>query len=216
MRIYAVTPLYVGPEELRRRQQRYDRISPDGVTVELHDLPADAPRQLNTAEDIAGSERQVHAALAVAPHTFDALLADCVLDPAVTALQQQTGRPVIGIMKTNLAHAAALAAPTAAVVRNAAIAAEFRRVAESYGWGDLVTDIQVLDLGFDAIAEGAAWQQRLDAAAEEVAGTGARSLFNGCSAVDTDPDHPSPVPVYDPVARALRLAAAGAAAAVSG
>lgn len=209
MRIFAVTPLYVGPKELARRQQRYHRISPPGVTVELHDLPPAAPRQLNTAEQITASEAQVHAALSAAPDEFDALLADCVLDPAVTALQEQTGRTVVGIMKTNLAHAAALATPIAAVVRNAAIAQEFRRVADSYGWGGLLTEIGVLDLGFDAIAHGDAWQQRLGAAAAQVAASGARSLFNGCSAVDTDADRPSPVPVFDPVARALRLVAAG-------
>lgn len=211
MRIFAVTPLYVGGKELARRQQRYDRISPPGVAVELRDLPPDAPRQLNTAADIAASESQVHTALTAAPDDFDALLADCVLDPAVAALQEQTDRPVIGIMKTNLAFAAAFGTPTAAVVRNEAIAAEFRRVADAYGWGELVREIEVLDLGFDAIAHGDAWQQRLDAAAQRVAGSGAGSLFNGCSAVDTDQDHPSAVPVYDPVARALRLVAAGAA-----
>lgn len=210
MRIFATTPLHVGADELARRQQRYDAISPAGVTVVLHDLPEEAPTQLNSADDIARSEEYVHQALTAAPAEFDALMADCVLDPAVGRLQEETDRPVVGILKLNLAHAAAFAAPMGAVVRNEAIAAEMRRVAAAYGWDRWLGDVEVLDLAFDAISEGPAWQQRLDEAAEVLGAKGARSLLNGCSAVDVDPDHPSAVPVVDPVIRALDLLAAGA------
>lgn len=209
MRIFASTPLHVGTEELARRQQRYDQISPQDVTIELHDLPANAPTQLNTAEDIARSEEFVHAALAGAPDGFDALLADCVLDPAVAGLQDEVERPVIGILRMNLAYCAALGVPMGAVVRNEAIAAEMRRVAEAYGWSRWLSDVEILDLSFDAISEGTAWQEQLDAAAVRVSTKGVRSLFNGCSAVDVDPDHPSAVPVFDPVIRALELVAVG-------
>jgi allantoin racemase len=209
MRIFATTPLQVGAEELARRQQRYDQISPAGVEVELHDLPVGAPTQLNSAEDIASSEEYVHRALAAAPSGFDALLADCVLDPAVSRLQEETDRPVIGILKLNLARSAALAAPMGAVVRNEAIAAELRRVAGVYGWDRWLGEVEILDLPFDAISEGPQWQQRLDEAAAVLGGKGARSVFNGCSAIDVDPDHPSAVPVVDPVIRALELFAAG-------
>lgn len=209
MQIFASTPLHVGAEELARRQQRYDQIGPDAVAIELHDLPPDAPTQLNSAEDIARSEEFVHAALADAPEGFDALLADCVLDPAVGRLQEELDRPVIGILRMNLAYCAALGTPIGAVVRNAAIAAEMRRVAESYGWTRWLTDVEVLDLAFDAISQGTAWQEQLDAAAVRVSDKGVGSLFNGCSAVDLDRDHSTAVPVFDPVIRALELVAVG-------
>lgn len=211
MRIFATTPLFVGPEELARRQQRYDAISPVGVRVELHDLPADAPRALDDAEDIERSEEQVYRALSAAPGDYDALLADCVLDPAVGRLQEESARPVIGILRLNLAYAAALAAPTAAVVRNEAIATELRRVAAAYGWDRWLAQVEVLDLPFDAISTGPTWARRLAEAAQGLGVQGARSLLNGCSAVDVDDAHPSPVPVVDPVIRALDLVAAGVA-----
>ncbi|GGJ50108.1 aspartate/glutamate racemase family protein [Streptomyces brasiliensis] len=211
MRIFATTPLHVGADELTRRQQRYDVISPVGVSVELHDLPENAPRQLNSADDITRSEEFVHAALAAAPTEYDALMADCVLDPAVSRLQEETTRPVVGILKLNLAHAAALSAPMGAVVRDEAIAAEMRRVAGVYGFERWLGDVEILDLPFDAVSTGPAWQERLDDAAQVLGGKGARSLLNGCSAVDVDPEHPSAVPVVDPVIRALDLFAAGAA-----
>lgn len=209
MRIFATTPIHVGADELARRQQRYDAISPAGMTVVLHDLPEDAPTQLNSAEDVARSEEFVHRALTAAPVAYDALMADCVLDPAVGRLQEEIDRPVVGIFRLNLAHAAALAAPMGAVVRNEAIAAEMRHVAASYGWQRWLGDVEILDLSFDAISEGSAWQQRVDEAAEVLSVRGARSLFNGCSAVDVDPGHLSAIPVVDPVVRALALVAAG-------
>ncbi len=43
MRVYAVTPIHVSPEELARRQARYDALCPAGLAVELHDVGPDAP-----------------------------------------------------------------------------------------------------------------------------------------------------------------------------
>lgn len=209
MKIFATTPLHVGADELARRQQRYDAIAPAGLTVALHDLPEGAPTSLDSADDIARSDAYVHTALAGAPAEFDAVMPDCVLDPSVARLQGETTRPVIGILRMNLAYAAALNAPTGGVVRNKAIAAEMRRVADVYGWSHWLTEVEILDLPFDAVSEGPDWQAQLDAAAAALAPRGVRSLLNGCSAVDVDADHPSAVPVVDPVIRALDFVAAG-------
>jgi Asp/Glu/hydantoin racemase len=209
VRIHASTPLYVGEEELARRQARYDRIAPAGVTIELHDLPDAAPRSLETEEDCRASEEFVIEALSAAPQGVDAVFADCVLDPGITTLQRTLSIPAIGILRTNLAHARALGRPTAAVVRNQAIADEMRRIAEESGLGDVLTDIRLLKLDFAAVTDHDLWQAQLESAAADAAEAGASTLLNGCSAVDTDATT-GPVTVYDPVARALRLVAAGA------
>lgn len=209
MRIFASTPLHVGATELARRQARYDRIAPAGMTVELHDLPGHAPRSLESEADMRASEQCVIEMLGTVKPGFDAVLADCVLDPGITTLQQELGVPALGVLRLNLSHGRALGRPTAAVVRNPAIADEMRSVADVCGLGDTLVDIRVLELDFAAIVDHDRWQTRLDAVASDAARAGARLLLNGCSAVDTDIG-PAPVTVYDPVARALRLAAAGA------
>jgi allantoin racemase len=209
VRIHASTPLYVGEEELARRQARYDRIAPAGVTVELHDLPETAPRSLETEEDCRSSEEFVIEALSAVPRGVDAAFADCVLDPGIATLQRTLSVPAIGILRTNLAHGRALGSSTAAVVRNQAIADEMRRVADESGLGDLLTDIRLLRLDFAAVTDHDRWQERLASVAAEAGQAGASALLNGCSAVDTDATI-GPVTVYDPVARALRLLAAGA------
>jgi Asp/Glu/hydantoin racemase len=209
VRIHASTPLHVGDDELVRRQARYDRIAPEGVTIELHDLPGSAPRSLQTEQDVRASERFVIEALGNPPNGVDAVFADCVLDPGIATLQRTLSIPAIGILRTNLAHDRALGRSTDAVVRNKAIADEMRAVADESGLGDVLADIRLLDLDFAAITDHDRWQAQLETVATEAAKAGAGLLFNGCSAVDTEATD-APVTVYDPVARALRLVAAGA------
>lgn len=216
MRIWSVTPIHVSPEELARRQQRYERISPPGVTVHLHDIGPQAPRALETNADVRASEHCVVQALSPAPANYDAVMPDCVLDPGVSGLQERSGLPVIGILRLNLAHAYAMAAPFAAVVRNQAIAEEMRSVSVTYGWGDVLSEIAVIDLDVAAISDGDRWQHALERTMSDLASRGSTSLFNGCSAVDTQPSEGLAARVFDPVARALRLVQAGAVSQRSG
>jgi allantoin racemase len=210
VRIWSVTPIHLQPDELARRQERYDRLSPPGLSVHLHDIGPQAPRALETDDDVRASEQCTVQALMQVPEGYDAVMPDCVLDPGVSKLQRTASLPVVGILRLNLAHAVAMAAPTAAVVRNPAIAREMRTVSEAYGWAEVLTDIAVLGLDVEAIAEGERWQAELERVASGLAAGGARRLLNGCSAVDARTRAQLPLQVVDPVARALRLVAAAA------
>jgi Asp/Glu/hydantoin racemase len=205
VRVYAITPIHVPDEELRRRQGRYDHLSPDGLTVELHDIGPRAPRALETSDQVRESERQVMAALRAAGPGYDALLPDCVLDPGVAALRG--GMPVDGMLRLSLADAAANGQAVGAVTRNRAIADELTAVAAAYGFP--VVGVAVLDLDLDAIADDARWAEALIGAVDALAEAGADVVVNGCSAVDLDAAGGTRIPVIDPAALALRLLAAG-------
>ncbi|NEA25613.1 hydantoin racemase, partial [Actinomadura bangladeshensis] len=45
-RALAVTPIHLPAEEVRRRQARYDRLAPPGLSVELRDVGPAAPGAL--------------------------------------------------------------------------------------------------------------------------------------------------------------------------
>jgi len=213
VRIFSVTPIHVGPDELARRQARYDAHSPAGVQVVLTDLPPSAPRTFDTADAIAESEALVADALRRHPDDVDALLPDCVLDPAVDALQGTVGVPVFCILRLTLDwHARQGGRSVSAVVRNAPIADEMRRVARLAGFEGTPTDVDVLDLDFDLIADGDAWTRALAPAVATAAARGTQVVVNGCSAVELSPGPGSGVRVVDPTALALRLLAAGEAA----
>jgi allantoin racemase len=209
MRIYAVTPIHVGADELARRQVRYDALCPPGLQVELHDIGPDAPRALDTAEEVRESERRVIDALTAAPVGYDALLPDCVLDPGV---EQLRGRlPAVGILRLSMGWQVLTGRRVGAVARNKAIADELAGKVTAYGWSGSFTGVRVLDLDVHAIADTQRWNDAVGAALESLGHDGAAAVINGCSAVDVPPGSSSPVQLVDPTALALRVLAAGAA-----
>ena len=210
MHIWSVTPIHVSDAELARRQARYDALSPSGLRVELVDLGVDAPPQLATEQDVRDSEGLVTAALESAPDHADALMPDCVLDPAVAELSERLDRPVFGLLRTSTAWSALAGRRVGAVTRNAVIAAELERLVDLYGLIRHFTGVDVLDLDVDAIHDTERWAAALRGVVERMDRAGAGDLVNGCSAVELPPDATTwPVRVVDPTALTLRLMAAG-------
>jgi Asp/Glu/hydantoin racemase len=210
VRIFAVTPIHVSPEELARRQARYDALSPEGLVVELRDIGPNAPSALDTEQQVRDSEGLVGEALEQAPDDADALMPDCVLDPAVPHLSSKLDRPVFGLLRTSVGWSRLSGRSVGAVTRNEAIAAELARQVGVYGYGDSFTGVEVLDLDVDAIHQSDRWAGVLRGVVDRAASAGAGDLVNGCSAVDLPPEASSwPVRVVDPTALTLRLIAAG-------
>lgn len=205
MRVKAITPIHVPAAELRRRQRRYDAHSPEGVTVELVNLPPDddVPRALDDAAAIRASDRLVAGeAERTDPARFDAVLADCVLDPGIGA---SAPVPVLGITRLVAGHLAGHGERFAAVTRNAAIGAELVARIEADGHADHFDRLVVLGLEFDDITDEAVWDAALDDVRAQLAGTGVAAIVNGCSAVEVGAA--DGIPVIDPTRLALRLLA---------
>lgn len=212
MRIYGVTPIHVSPDELARRQARYDALCPRGLRVELHNVGAQAPRALDTEQDVRDSEALVIEALTAAPEGFDALMPDCVLDPGVEQLARALPVPVLGLLRISLGWSVLTGRTSSAVARNRAIADEIAARVEAYGWSSSFLGVEVLDLDVHAIADTDRWAQAMGDAVHRLEKTGAWSVVNGCSAVELPAEAPAAsARVVDPTALALRLIAAGEA-----
>ena len=212
MLIHAVTPIHVPPDELVRRQARYDALCPAGLHVRLVDIGEQAPRALDTAQQVHDSEGLVTEALQQAPDDADALMPDCVLDPGVAALSGRVGRPVFGLLRTSLGWSRAAGRSAGAVTRNQAIADELCRQVAVHGLDSSFTGVQVLDLDVDAIHQADRWATALREVVARSARAGAGDLVNGCSAVELPAEAAGwPVRVVDPTALTLRLVAAGVA-----
>jgi allantoin racemase len=207
MRLYAVTPIHVDEVELTRRQRRYDRISPAGLSVELHDIGEDAPRALETPEDVRESERCVVAALKNVDGDYDGVFPDCVLDPAVPDLQGQLAAPVYGLLRLSLGYVVSTGRTAGAVTRNSAIGDELAARAELYGFSRSLQAVSVLDLDAEAIANDRQWSDAVSHAMDDL--RGADVVLNGCSAVELASHSTYRIPVFDPTALALRILAAG-------
>lgn len=204
MKLLAITPISVSSEELSRRQARYTRLCPVGVTVHLEALgdSTEVPRALDTAEDIEASEQALLNRLRGAdPTGVDAFLPDCVLDPAVDVAGAGLARPVLGLLKLTGHYLAGQGLSVGAIARNEAIASELDRKYVSYGLAPIVGGTRVLGLAVEDIADDEAWQS----AVETQLGEGvAEVAINGCSAVEVRPSGRRPV-VIDPTAVALQL-----------
>ncbi|WP_433472017.1 aspartate/glutamate racemase family protein [Spirillospora sp. CA-142024] len=211
MRALAMTPIHLPPDEIRRRQARYDRLAPPGLTVELRDVGPAAPGSLDDEAAVRASEREVAAALARAGDGWDLAFPDCVLDPAVPDTVADQGIPVHGLLRLTGMHLAAMNVRFGAVVRNEAIGAELGRRLKAYGLEPYVAGIAILELPFDAIADAGAWNAALGEAVDALAADGATAVINGCSAVDVEEDR-SASRVVDPTALALKLMTIGRSA----
>lgn len=200
MRVYAVTSIHVQAEELSRRQERYDRISPPGVTVELHDLGPTAPQTLETAEDVRTSARLVAEALRAADDAgYDALLPDCPLDPGVDEVSGTLTTPVHGQLQLTLDE---ITAAAGAVTMNEVIAATLATRAAAHGTELVATS--VLDLDHTMLSADTRWLAALGTAVNELADAGAEVVINGCATVELDNARSGRIPVVDPAVTALR------------
>lgn len=208
MRIYSVTPIHVDDDELARRQARYDQLSPEGITIELHDIGPDGPTALDTEDEVRASEALVAARLRVAAQGgYDGVLPDCVLDPAVEGLGGVLEVPVLGLLQLSVGHSIAQGHRVGAVTRNRVIAKELQARVEAYGWADSFVGVEVLDLDVHAIADTDRWDEALRGAVQTLAAAGAVDVINGCSAVEVSSDEVGGAHVVDPTALALRLIA---------
>ncbi|HET7400101.1 MAG TPA: aspartate/glutamate racemase family protein [Intrasporangium sp.] len=205
MRIFSVTPIHVGPQELSRRQQRYDALLPSGLTLDLVDIGPQAPRSLDTGADVRASEAAVVAALRAAPQGYDVLMPDCVLDPGVAELAPEL--PVVGILQLSLGWQVVRGRRVGLVARNEAIADELLARAKAYDWAEHVAGVRVLGLAVEAISDQEQWtaglRQAVDGFGDQVA-----TVINGCSAVEVTGHGARRTRVVDPTALALRLLAA--------
>jgi hypothetical protein len=202
MRILAITPIRVSDQELARRQARYDRLVPTGVEVNLDNLAdrAEAPRALDTPEQVATSEALLAEQFATADATrYDALLPDCVLDPLVGG-NFDLPLPLHGISRLTAHHLAGLGGRMGAVARNRAIADELDRKLASYGLAP-ASPTAVMGISFDAIADDAVWAS---AVADTISGLELDVVLNACSAVEVSFNASGPR-LVDPTRMALEL-----------
>jgi Asp/Glu/hydantoin racemase len=205
MRVYAVTPIHVGPAELARRQDRYERLAP-GLRIELHDLPASAPAALETAAQVRESEECVIAAVHAADlGGYDAVLPDCMLDPGIDQLSAGLSIPVFGLLRLSAGALSALGRPFGAVARTQPIADELAARLRSDGLDHGFSGCAVLGVSVQAIADDRAWTAALTRTVDQLAATGVSAVINACSAVDIDREQPLAAAVIDPTATALTL-----------
>ena len=202
MRVVAITPIHVTDEELARRQERYTRLAPAGLTVELRNLTAVSPVALDLQSDVLSSDAALIDDMChIGQDAADFILPDCVLDPG---FRQGSKEEVVGMLESVTSHLVSQGHTVGAVTRNETIGAELVRRIGEYGFADDFAGLEVLNLSFDAINDEELWHKALKVGVAKLAAKGATVVINGCSAVNVDQSQLS-LEVIDPAELALKL-----------
>ena len=81
MKVVSITPIHVTEEELKRRQARYERLAPVGITVELRNLSEQSLNALEKDSDVRASDLALLAdALEINLEIDEVLMPDCILE----------------------------------------------------------------------------------------------------------------------------------------
>ena len=204
MKVLSITPIHVTEEELKRRQARYERLAPAGITVELRNLSEQSLNALEKDSDVRASDFALLAdASEINLEIGEVLLPDCILDPG---FRQNASATTIGMLESVMGHLVAAGGKVGAVTRNESIGNELVRRVGEYGFADHFVDLEVLNLSFDAINDEEHWHRALKIAVDSLAAKGATVVINGCSAVNVDQSQLS-IPVVDPAELVLKIIA---------
>jgi allantoin racemase len=132
-RVRVLAPLEASAADLARRRRRYGAHAGPGTTVTVDNLVG-GPATLDTAGDVLESAAAIfRQARHLTPAECDAILIDCVFDPAVEELREATGLPVFGPTRTTLPLLGLVAQPFALVARTERQCALLAETVARYG-----------------------------------------------------------------------------------
>lgn len=202
MKVVSITPIHVTDKELARRQERYQRLAPAGVTVDLRNLSHQSPVALDNKNDVRSSDSNLASDISeINADSYDVLLPDCILDPG---FRKNSSETTVGMLDSVMKHLVDARNKIGAVTRNDSIGEELVRRVGEYGYADNFVGLEVLNLSFDAINDEEEWHRALKIAVDRLAEKGATVVINGCSAVNVDQSQLR-LPVVDPAELVLQL-----------
>jgi allantoin racemase len=148
-RVKIISPIKIDDADLRRRRMRYsERAGPD-TEIQVFNLP-EGPTTLSTPGDILFCEHAVfQEGMRTHPGEFDAILIDCVFDPAVDALREQCPVPTIGPMRVTLPFVTLVASTFSYVARAERQIMWLADLARKYGFGDRLASARALGITYE-------------------------------------------------------------------
>jgi allantoin racemase len=179
-RITIITPLRATEADLARRQRRYGAHARPDTAITLVNLDG-GPPALETAGDIEASADAIARRMTTGrAGDCDAILVDCVYDPAVDAVRDATGLPTFGPTRLTLPLVAAVARRFSIVSRTERLAALLADLATQYGHGAGLASVRTLGLSYEEGKDPARFEAAMCAALRRVASEdGAEAVMLG-------------------------------------
>lgn len=147
-RVKIISPIKIDEADLRRRRMRYGEQASSDTHIEVFNLP-DGPATLDTLGDMLFCEHAVfQEGMRTSSNDFDAILIDCVFDPAVDALRKECPVPVFGPMRATLPLVIQVAQRFSYIARAVRQSEWLAELATSYGYGEWLASARALGITY--------------------------------------------------------------------
>jgi len=180
LRVKIISPLKATQEDLDRRQRRYASHASSTTSVTVFNLEG-GPAALNSSGDVLLSAAAIfHEGEMTSFDEFDAILIDCVFDPAVDELAEATQLPTFGPTRTTLPFISMVAPNFSIIARTRRQCDLLAELVEAEGYGDQLQSVRALDISYEEAKQEAIFHRvMLDRLHEAVAQDGARAIMFG-------------------------------------
>ncbi len=148
-RVKIISPLEATQQDLERRQRRYREQAQAETQLVVENL-AGGPGALNDAGDVLTSAAAIfQQGRQTSADDFDAILIDCVFDPAVEELQEATGLPTFGPTRVTLPLIELVAPNFSIIARTGRQCELLAELISAYGHAHQICSQRALDISYE-------------------------------------------------------------------
>lgn len=179
-RVKILSPLTATDADLARRQQRYGEQARPGTQLLVENLHG-GPAALNTSGDVLASAAAIYQqGQGTKADDYDAILIDCVFDPAVTELREATGLPTFGPTRVTLPMIALVADTFSIIARTSRQCELLAETVTDYGYGDQICSLRALEISYEAAKQPDIFNRiMLERLEEAIGDDGAQAIMFG-------------------------------------
>ncbi len=208
-RVKIISPLQATKADLSRRQQRYSHQAGTDTQLLVENLSG-GPAALNTAGDVLTSAAAIfQQGKGTGVDDFDAILIDCVFDPAVEELREATGLPTFGPTRVTL-PLIPLVSPNFSIIARTVRQCELLvEMVSEYGYAPQLCSFRALDISYKEAKQTEIFDRVMSERLHEaVVSDGAQAIMFGSTTMALSKairDTAHGVPLFMPGMVALRV-----------
>jgi allantoin racemase len=208
-RIKIISPLEATEADLARRQERYGRQAGPDTRVLVENLRG-GPVSLNSSGDVLASAAAIYQqGQNTSSDDYDAILIDCIFDPAVEELREATHLPTFGPTRVTLPLITLVASDFSIIARTSRQCELLGEAVSGYGYGRHICSLRALEISYEEAKQPEIFNRvMLENLNGAVIGDGARAIMFGSTTMALTDDMRTAAlgaPLFMPGMVALRV-----------
>jgi allantoin racemase len=179
-RVKIISPLEATEADLARRQQRYSQHAGAETRLVVENLRG-GPAALNTSGDVLASAASIYQqGQSTKTDEYDAILIDCVFDPAVEELREATNIPTFGPTRVTLSLITLVASNFSIIARTNRQCELLAETVSGYGYSRHICSLRALEISYEEAKQLEIFNRvMLEKLKEAIIGDGAQAIMFG-------------------------------------